>query len=167
MRLCGLVRGRRGHFQNTTPGADSRNRPPIFVGAQRRGQRVRGQRRGQQAQGSTGQGHAAAEAPGLRTKQGPSRKSGLKRTFCCVKLNASNNGQVARSFLPPQGRGSLQGFGGFLCRGATPGDGRRYYRHPPPSAGRGRRDGFSDKIENFFSISLRRPENLSRRRGST
>ena len=95
------------------------------------------------------------------------RKVRTQKDFCCVKLNASNNGQVARSFLPPQGRGSLQGFGGFLCRGATPGDGRRYYRHPPPSAGRGRRDGFSDKIENFFSISLRRPENLSRRRGST
>lgn len=82
----------------------------------------------------------------------------------------TKEGQRARAraaFLPPQGRGSLQGFGGFLCRGATPGDGRRYYRHPPPSAGRGRRDGFSDEIENFFSISLRRPENSSRRRSST
>ena len=31
MRLCGLVWGRRGHSQNTTPGADSRNRPPLFL----------------------------------------------------------------------------------------------------------------------------------------
>lgn len=167
MRLCGLVWGRRGHPQNTTPGADSRNRPPYFCGAQGQGHRARGQRRGKQAHRRAGQRYAAAEATGQGAKQGPSRKSGLKRTFCCVKLNASNNGQVARSFLPPQGRGSLQGFGGFLCRGATPGDGRRYYRHPPPSAGRGRRDGFSDEIENFFSISLRRPENSSRRRSST
>ena len=167
MRLCGLVWGRRGHSQNTTPGADSRNRPPYFCGAQGQGHRARGQRRGKQAHRRAGQRYAAAEATGQGAKQGPSRKSGLKRTFCCVKLNASNNGQVARSFLPPQGRGSLQGFGGFLCRGATLGDGRRYYRHPPPSAGRGRRDGFSDEIENFFSISLRRPENSSRRRSST
>lgn len=166
MRLCGLVRGRRGHSQNITPGADSRNRPPIFVGAQGRGHRAR--RPGPWAAGTQKHrlGTRCSRGPRAQGITRPQEKSGLKRTFCCVKLNASNNGQVARSFLPPQGRGSLQGFGGSLCRGATPGDGRRYYRHPPPSAGRGRRDGFSDKIENFFSISLRRPENLSRRRGS-
>lgn len=74
MRLCGLVRGRRGHIQNTTPGADSRNRPPIFVG-----HRGRATGQGARAVGSRRTGTQARDTLQQRP-QGAGAKQGLKKS---------------------------------------------------------------------------------------